>query len=809
MVVQVIKNMLIFVLDEQKINLYAKGTTKINNPDNPKYVKLIPKSEKPCCFSSPGKSTPEKQIKNSNKSSTKIEKNILTNIDPIPLNRLGVIPDNLHNLLLDTIDVSECKTSLRKTMCYYRYGMEIIINNTESKLILSLLKVLNISSIDLFIKEIKNKLNFINFISLENGSVCKTFINKKIIGPYLTTWFPDNIDLPEEIKTKIYNSYIHYINYLSNINNINVQFLFSLISIVFNKILIIVLYRNNNTDILCSKYSSIFDLIHNLQDDKQDSIILFDNEGIYEPIVYKSNKSETFVFQLHQIPHLKKSIDLCNYNSYKEIFENITNYYNYIKIKNIKDYNQFKFKTILINSNLSISHIVLKSNYIISFEPLPSSYINYFINNFKIKHISLYDNFTIIDKIYNFDSETIKLWTSLLTNYNINYSTTLPNIYYDDAVLLYSTHEIQTKLNELSSKTKKYKEALIHIYDNKDLITTNKNEFFKSLSIKNIDLYKYILNEIDLNKIEDYINVFFLDDKITEDDKYLYFSGLAILNGIPDIINKTYKNKITTKENYNFSTIENNLFKFNMSIDMLLSTDTIKFPTKWDRVQSNKIYKKMNIIANDNYDKNSLYLFFNELITFKNDKNISIDTIKEKRLQNLQISLINYNLFNILLLEHDFKIQICKILSISLTTPIDNILHKFFNTDKKLIKSGKDIESYYDKIILNYDLYPNFLDISSASEILHITFLVIRYRALNADDKIPRYSNEDLANTASIYPKNKDIILKQPIILLYYQIDHITKISKYYIIKYENTIIYERYSDLHKDVQDIINIMCS
>lgn len=738
---------------EEKVNLFESHKGELGNPEKPKYVALIDKIKKPCCFTKLKKNVTDI-------SSTKIDKQILTKLDPIPENRLGLLPENLHNLLLHNIDIDECSNILKKTECFYRYGMEITLNK-KNTLMKSLLKVLQIQKND-FIKKIRKELTFFNFLSLEKGNICREFINNNKIDKYNEKWFPENLNIPEILKIQIYNSYENYIEYLENDDiDKNIQFLYSLISIVFNKILIVILYINNNVSILCPENTSIFELIYKLKDNNNETIILFDNKGIYEPIVLKSKTKETFSFYLNNIDHLYKSIDLCSYNDYIEVIDNLINYNN-----SITDHN-FKCKKLLINNNLTISHFILKSNIILYLNtPIPLYYMNDLLHKLKIKDILFYDFYSHTE---NNEIDTSSLH-HILKKFNLHFSIKKQNIYYNDAILLFTDHEITEKLTLLSIKSKKYKKLLQDFQNGKidqsSLLDNNHN-----------------------------IIIDFFNQKIKQNKDYFYFTGFAFINN-----NQIFKKKINEykiKNEYHFTQIHKHNYKFDHNIDMLQSNISIeKPPDKW----RNTSIGKMTIIENKNYNYNSLYKLFHELIQFTKKK-ITINDIKHERLQNLKLSLLNKYLLKLLLLNDDFKDKI-----IHTIKQISKINIKKSELEKYILQQEPHIiEDYYENISTNYKLLPNILDIVSASDLLNITFFMVHNRAYNIPEKeVKRYSDEDYLTSLSIYPKNLNIIQKQPLIMLYFN----SSKQIYHIIKNGDTFFYERYNDVDETIKQFISKLC-
>ena len=108
---------------------------------------------------------------------------------PIESNRYGSIPELLHNILLTNVSYDLCSKMLNKTQkCFIRKGInhknnnKNIINKSDS-IIYAITELLNFKTKSQFINDIKDKLDLLTFISLENGEICKAFMNTSEIIP--------------------------------------------------------------------------------------------------------------------------------------------------------------------------------------------------------------------------------------------------------------------------------------------------------------------------------------------------------------------------------------------------------------------------------------------------------------------------------------------------------------------------------------------------------------------------------------------------------------------------------------------------
>lgn len=391
------------------------------------------------------------------------------------INRYGDIPEELYKILYpnDYKDyLSKCSSpnNISKKRCILRKGLINIEEITHSGYdnIINTIAYLVGETKQTFIENIKNKLDILKYLSLDNGNVCKDF------GDYEPVLYADNKglyeDLKEHINTKklaivlpddtsdkgdkgdankykisrllyIYKSYRTFIEYLSADNypeDKGVQYLYSLVALVYKRLLIvweITINTNSNApsvDLIAPNYASdIIEYYEGLQKkntkdakvdtkadtkDAKDTEILMilkekwvingskeenkkykdnklyeimkDRDSIYfyEPLVIKQiNSTEKKHYTLSEFPNIAK---IMNYKPVNNILSNLKHI-----DKNMKGETKvYRFAAIIINDNYTIDKIMLENGVIIRFNPQGTLVLPYLIKELKIKNVVFADD---------------------------------------------------------------------------------------------------------------------------------------------------------------------------------------------------------------------------------------------------------------------------------------------------------------------------------------------------------------------------------------------------------------------------------
>jgi hypothetical protein len=358
-----------------------------NDKNKKRYVKLIKPKDGlsfPCCKKrDPGNQTVIAEDATQNavqkKNNTEINDNenyLMNHAAPIDNNRFGTIPEYLHKLMFKDKNISfdTCSKVLHKThACIVRKG---IANNKHDSFVVGLVEVLNFKSKKDFVKDIRKKLDLLKFISLNNGMVCKSFMNIREILP------ENNVSLQKEFENfkkkeqcnlntnksnlsrslnifKAYQSFLQYISSNDTASSANPVFFYDLIKLLYN-IHVVIWEKDTQTEelfFICPTQTL-------MRGDFNPKVAMFVKDGIYyEPLVSKMRNSKSdSLFYLNDHIGLKNVVLKCN--SSKEIssnlvFQNLYTLYNWThNNKSLKNSEMFKINKVFINDNLTIDKLM-------------------------------------------------------------------------------------------------------------------------------------------------------------------------------------------------------------------------------------------------------------------------------------------------------------------------------------------------------------------------------------------------------------------------------------------------------------------
>jgi len=377
-----------------------------NDKNKKRYVKLIKPTNGlsyPCCKKrDPG-------IKSSNTTQTKTVNNIvnkevvndnkenenylINHVAPIDKNRFGTIPEYLHDIMLKDKNISyeNCSKVLHKTnACIVRQGIE---SNKKESLIIALSKILNFNSKKDFIQDIRKKLDLLTYISLNDGFVCKSFMNIREIIP------ENNVSLQKQFrnfqKTKLFNlntsktnisrslnifkSYQTFLQYISGTetsSSIDHKYFYEIIRSLYG-INLVVWEKDIKTDELffnCPKQTLIYG-------DFNPKVAMLIKEGeYYEPLVLKmrNTKPQSF-FNVNNYPKLQNILTKCYSStdvSNDITFKNIYILHNWIVDNQMfKNNETFVLNKIFINDDLTIDKVLTKGGILVTFPKIGTSFL--------------------------------------------------------------------------------------------------------------------------------------------------------------------------------------------------------------------------------------------------------------------------------------------------------------------------------------------------------------------------------------------------------------------------------------------------
>ena len=809
---------------------------------------------------------------------------------PIENGRYGSIPEILHNLLYPSVSYDICSKHINKTQkCFIRKGIKHRnevkndkYNIKTDSLMYSLAHQLNFKSKNAFINDIENKLDIITYISLENGEICKAFMDmrevipednnkliKKINKKHDTSKLLDNnINLSRLLN--IYKSYYKFIDYLSSDDYPTEKlpyYLYSLISTLYNLLLVIWEHSENDINIICPYYTSYNDLMLNL-DINPDIIMLIKDNRYYEPIELKlkNNDSEKIV-NINSYNNVKNIIKECSDKAKKEdryiTFNKLITFNQWII--NNKKYYKYAIDRILINSNLTISHAITKNNILLSFDNISISLLPKIIKEFDIKKVIFYDD--IINKSYDkntIDKNLLNMFSIKCKEFNINFEAgkiidnqktyyntilTIPDINLKNDIIIHTNYKNDfykyIENENINSKewfkiqkliadvlTKKYtNETFVKEYaniNNRELLI---NKLYKNLfsTYNNKNKIRIILEELPLNNINNntindikmwinniilYYKYDFFNSIIQEYKTELIFSQNALyineIYEIPNILLQYHKAMPNTQLNiqydYNDYTINNNnISNDNIKLPSIFSGNQQLLKTKWTTNKKSK-WSNMVLLKNTNYNLNTFSDFTKWLSNILNIY-ISYDDIISISKQYYQNIIIDNNAVEKLQLFED--------------PSLFNLWSKITNT--KYISVSKFLTDYFNKLdnshridIINKifdkkELYPNDIIVKSISDVFNISILLIhrgKYGSFDSNiDK--RNSLDDLILSSTFIQANKNY-LNRPLFIFSKDKNKDNTYYSYYSIIEKTTDItidslYMKYKDIPIHIKTLLD----
>ncbi len=403
-----------------------------------RYVKLIKPNEKgmcvPCCMKKEPKLEETNKCQLFLKPNTVVQSSepiinpkeivqdndeyyIMNQIAPIPVGRYGTIPDYLHSLLYWGKDVKPemCNKIIQKSQpCFVRLGIK---TNRYDSIVLAISSLLGFNTKHAFIRDIKTKMDFITFISIDDGNICKQFMNMKDIStkhnnkllksyqnfakehPDLVAFSNSGTNLSRTLN--IYYAYKRFIDYIEA-DNFHMgkipEFFYSMIMILYN--VTILLWDKSEKDIIylnCPQQAYV-----NL-DLNPDVSMLMKEGKYYEPVILKSRgvKENVTVFKINEYPKLKELLTNCQNNYNFKIFKNLYSLNNWVKSNILQNSSKFSIKKIILNNDLTINKVMTNGNILLTFETLPISLLPLLLNELSLsKHnVVFYDD--ICDKQHN------------------------------------------------------------------------------------------------------------------------------------------------------------------------------------------------------------------------------------------------------------------------------------------------------------------------------------------------------------------------------------------------------------------------
>ena len=791
------------IKDEKPINLYEKHTTALKDPNVPKNVKMNNKHNQPCCY------TKENEDKIKENSTSKVDKTnyILTLSEHVPQGRYGKLPDEILQFFGDkNMSGTQCAVTIKNTLCAFRKGISL---DPYERDIVDVLGNLLEKTRKQFINDIINKIDIIDFITLENGEVLREFVkitikNNSVKSFKATDYIPNIVNFPEEIKRLLLKALFNYLKFLKNSNIRSPHYLYSIVSIVFEKIMYVWKHRNNVSHMICPMFSSYTDIeiMTGKSESEQSSLFVLDNNDVYEPIVMKSKLTEVSKLPNTsiQLQHLNKVRNLCTTNQNIHALNSVKSYVAFNKNK------KYSINTILLNSDLTVNTLQLQNNiYIVLFDSISPIALKELIAVTKCSSVVMYDD-QILNKT-NFSSSQEDIDEQILNK--TNFSSTQEDIdeqtlaklaelkfkvskelhfqYLENSILFCNSYNLISE----KANSRKLLEMAKYIYLNadirnkdwrKELFTKFTKEHKNKLSQQDFAKFNIMLEEQEqysdnVKKWYDSINVYnnFMSTDIQEnhDGTRIEFSNKAL----SELLQDRKKSRIVTfrlDKNTETSDLDDQL----SDID-LVKGNRVDLPSKW------KVHKLTYVNSMD-YDNNkSLYTLFEKLKTITKYNN-SLNDVKKRRDNNIYLLMGSKIGIEQMIFVLNYKDIFIELLKTNNTITNQQLVDKIYTNRNKLLDTDKLIEK----------LHAGHYDIQACADLLNVVFIIIRHRAVHDTIKpTKRGSVSNLMATCDVYIYDHTSYLSQPLVVLF--VDY----SRYYFVEY-----FKQMDEAPKFLKDIADL---
>lgn len=826
-------------------------------------------------------------LKMQNKSSPIHDKNdkeenyIMNKSAPIPLGRSGLVPESLYKLLFPNINFVLCSKTLNKTQkCLVRHGIQHkTINKQKDSILFALAYSLGFKNKKDLIQDIIKKLDIVRFLSLENGNVCKDFLdmhpvlpekNKKLCVRFMNTFKNSKVFDIKELQChaptlklsrmlNVYKSYVKFLDYLSSDDypgNKGIFYLYSLMSMIYDVLLITWERTDNGIKLICPLYTSYSDIIAGLPINPNTIMIMKDGD-YYEPLELKLRHEEgDRLMHLNDYPNMKQVIQECNKLTQQELSANKTNktlqnlslLHQYAKTHIYKKSHAFDIQKIVINSDLTINKFLLSSQILLKTPTISISLLPTLIEIIGVNQIIFYDD--LVGSTYNINilKSDFDIFFKKLKDYNMHADIghvemetdaeifsklTIPHDNLNHSFIIHADTRspYYRYIDETEYNSKKWFQLqsmvankLAKLYDNpklQDLLAHSRTEIITTLldHFKNIpekQKIQIILEEIPLHSIESikewldnimlYIKYNYFSNHIMENDKEFMFSQFNVAETVPERLlayHKSLPNVSHNASTTHFLTIKDAAKTAEEKLPMIFDGTPERLKSKW--VKHKKMTWYHMTLLRRKYTKNTIQELFEWLCKIL-DFSITFEEVKA--MTHAKYFDIIHNNIAIEELFHDMSFYNEYLHHMN----VINKTNKKFKTlqifmTSYFVPSSLDERKKIIKSLIEADnIYPNDLNLIVISRLLNVSFLLLhraKYGTFNekAED-VKRGDLQDLAESSTLYAA-KTNIHNRPLIILSKEYDKVS--TCYYAVVEKNKNIYMQLKDASPDIRLVVD----
>lgn len=373
------------------------------------YVKPLSKDKEKECVAPDSTSKPATP-----KSPVMKDAYIMTQSAPLPETRSGNIPQVLHEIITPNVNFQLCTKTLGTQACPLRRG---ILHKNDS-LMNALAYAVGKSSKEELIKWIKDELDPLTFLSLENGEIVATFTD--VVGPSprehagiikelkvrLRKWEKyrnifgldgDKLDKDQyrmSRELQLYMAWLRYIKYLSSDEVKSPHHLYDLMKKLGFLLVVWDKEGSNEVNMRCPMFSSVASLTRAVGQHRH-TIMLIHENGVYEPIELKKRTNNGApVIDTKYITTIDDIMGNCEVAEYSEM-----TYQRLVAIENwalhiLRDGMPFSFDVAVISPDLRISHLLTRGRVLVHIPSggLPIGILPRLLKDTHTKHVVYHED---------------------------------------------------------------------------------------------------------------------------------------------------------------------------------------------------------------------------------------------------------------------------------------------------------------------------------------------------------------------------------------------------------------------------------
>jgi hypothetical protein len=314
---------------------------------------------------------------------------------PIPIGRVGTIPEDLHNIMIPDMPYDKCSTTLTTTPCLVRIG----IDHGDDSIMNAVAKSLQKDKAAL-IGLIKKRLDPLTFISLDNGNTVQTYLpisdspvnesERKQAQQWLERYpsvaalFGEGHVSARSRLAVIYRSYLNFITFLTSNGPKSVPLVIELLAACLNTTLLVFEKTGGDAaDVYCPRNARSTENI----------IIVLREEHYFEPLILKArNRDYKSVFSTGDFEGLATLFENSCDMSYRELIGAFRGLKQWVDNRLVA-IGYLAFHTVIIRPDLAIHGFMTRGNVvIISERGLPLSILPELVLIFGIKNVAFLED---------------------------------------------------------------------------------------------------------------------------------------------------------------------------------------------------------------------------------------------------------------------------------------------------------------------------------------------------------------------------------------------------------------------------------